>query len=380
MIAVIIFAFFTVIFFIPFEQAATSMVLFARDYTQRVLTGDAAFIFNVVNTLLTIIPLLIVSWVLVLLYRSTFKKIPGSNIVLILCFSTMWGLAIWMLVQDFSTKVYEVEYQAAVTYETVDGQDVEIYNPITEARPLEEGEKQVTHVLEFSTNKSLVVGQEVGTHLELGKYIYLDNDAITRLENDYQRVNFPSQIIRGRVTEIKENEVEITVSWFSILNSFFIIAFASLFTRWWDSKYNPSAAVKYGMGLIVMAVGFGILAYGSTLIPSGSLPGSVRVGMVWLILTYLFLTLGELFLSPVGLSYVSKLVPARMIALMFGVWYLAIAIGNKISASLGGMVEQVQTEYSMSTFFLIFTIGPLVIGVIAILLNPVLKKLMHGVR
>lgn len=380
MIAVIIFAFFTVIFFIPFEQAATSMVLFARDYTQRVLTGDAAFIFNVVNTLLTIIPLLIVSWVLVLLYRSTFKKIPGSNIVLILCFSTMWGLAIWMLVQDFSTKVYEVEYQAAVTYETVDGQDVEIYNPITEARPLEEGEKQVTHVLEFSTNKSLVVGQEVGTHLELGKYIYLDNDAITRLENDYQRVNFPSQIIRGRVTEIKENEVEITVSWFSILNSFFIIAFASLFTRWWDSKYNPSAAVKYGMGLIVMAVGFGILAYGSTLIPSGSLPGSVRVGMVWLILTYLFLTLGELFLSPVGLSYVSKLVPARMIALMFGVWYLAIAIGNKVSASLGGMVEKVQAEYSMSTFFLIFTISPLVIGIIAILLNPVIKKLMHGVR
>src|SRR5699024_1448449 len=71
MIAVIIFAFFTVVFFIPFEQAATSMVLFARDYTERVLTGNAAWIFNIVNTLLTVIPLLIVSWVLVLLYKST---------------------------------------------------------------------------------------------------------------------------------------------------------------------------------------------------------------------------------------------------------------------------------------------------------------------
>src|SRR5690625_6711146 len=91
--------------------------------------------------------------------------------------------------------------------------------------------------------------------------------------------------------------------------------------------------------------------------------------MVWLILAYVFHTLGELFLSPVGLSYVSKLVPARMIALMFGVWYLANAIGNKVSASLGGMVDKIQAEYSMSTFFLIFTIVPAAAGVIAILLD-----------
>lgn len=380
MIAVIIFAFFTVVFFIPFEQAATSMVIFARDYTERVLTGNAALIFNIFNTLLTIVPLLIVSWVLVLLYKNSSKKILGSNIVLILCFLVMWALAIWMLVQDFSTKVYEVEYQAVKTTQVVEGVSHDIYEPITDARPLKEGEQAVPHVLELSTNKGLIVGDYIGAHLELGKYIYLDTDAVNRLQTDYNEVSQPSQIVQGTVTQIKENEVEITVSWFSILNSFFIIALASLFTKWWDSKYNPSAAVKYGLGLIIMAVGFGILAYGSTLIPSGAVPGSVRVGMIWLILTYLFLTLGELCLSPVGLSYVSKLVPARMIALMFGVWYLAIAIGNKISASLGGMVEEIQTEYSMSTFFLIFTIGPLVIGVIAILLNPVLKKLMHGVR
>lgn len=380
MIAVIIFAFFTVLFFIPFEQAATSMVLFARDYTQRVLTGDAALIFNIVNTLLTVIPLLIVSWVLVLLYRSTFKKIPGSNIVLIVCFSVMWGLAIWMLVQDFSTKSYEVEYHAVVKTEIVDGVEHKTFLPITEARPVEPGEEQVMHTLEFSTNKPLSVGQSVAAHLELGKYIYIDQETNRRLEQDYANLNLPSQIISGTITEVKENEVEITVSWFSILNSFFIIALASLFSKWWDSRYNPSAAMKYGLGLIVMAVGFAMLAFGATAIPSGSLPGSVRVGMIWLILAYLFHTLGELFLSPVGLSYVSKLVPARMIALMFGVWYLAIAIGNKVAASLGGMVNTIQEEYSMSTFFLIFTIVPAVAGVIAILLNPVLKKLMHGVR
>jgi len=102
--------------------------------------------------------------------------------------------------------------------------------------------------------------------------------------------------------------------------------------------------------------------------------------MVWLILAYLFHTLGELCVSPVGLSYVSKLVPARMIAFMFGVWYLALAIGNKTSGKMGAMIDDVTTKYDISTFFLIFTFVPIIIGVIALALTPVLKKLMHGVK
>ena len=174
---------------------------------------------------------------------------------------------------------------------------------------------------------------------------------------------------------MNNNLVDVTVSWFSILNSFFIIAFASFFARWWDSKYNPSAAVKYGLGLIIMAIGFGLLAFGSYGLEAGA-----KASMVWLILAYLFHTLGELCLSPVGLSYVSKLVPARMIAFMFGMWYLAIAIGNKLAAVLGGQIENITEAYSMSTFFLIFTIVPVAAGVLVILLNPILKRLMHGVR
>ncbi|HLS12425.1 MAG TPA: hypothetical protein VK050_09710, partial [Flavobacteriaceae bacterium] len=354
--------------------------IFARDYTDRIMTGNAALIFNIFNTLLTIIPLLIVTWVLVLLKKQTFKKIPGSNVVLAVCFAFMWGLVIWMLIQDYSTKSYDVSYDAVAIETVVNGETQTVYEPITEARPLMEGEEAVTHTLQIATNRDLQVGQEVAAHEELGKFIYLDEDVRANLSNDYAKAELPSEIVMGTVSEVKENEVEITVSWFSILNSFFIIAFASLFSKWWDSKYNPSAAMKYGLGLLVMAIGFGILAYGASIIPSGSEAGAVRVSMMWLILTYLFLTLGELFLSPVGLSYVSKLVPARMIALMFGMWYLAIAIGNKIAASLGGMVEQVEQEYSLSVFFLIFTVVPAIAGVIIILLNPVLKRLMHGVR
>ena len=76
----------------------------------------------------------------------------------------------------------------------------------------------------------------------------------------------------------------------------------------------------------------------------------------------------------------SKLVPAWMIAFMFGVWYLALAIGNKTSGQMGAMIDDITAKYDISTFFLIFTFVPMIIAVIAILLNPVLKKLMHGVK
>ena len=182
-------------------------------------------------------------------------------------------------------------------------------------------------------------------------------------------------LIPATVTEVRDNWVEATVSWFSILNSFFIIALASLFSRWWDSRYNPPAAVKYGIGLLMLSVGFGLLAIGSSGITQG-----VKVSMLWLVFAYMFNTMGELCLSPVGLSYVSKLVPGRMIAFMFGVWYLAVAIGHKLAAVVGGQIENITKEYSLTTFFLIFTIVPGIAGVLIILINPFLKKLMHGVK
>ena len=279
MIAFIIFAFFTVFFWMAFEQGATSLVLFARDFTQRSLEGGAATAFKIVDTLLTVVPLGIITWVLYLLFKKTFKTISTSNIVLALSFVAIWGIVGYKLVQDFT-----------------------------------------------------------------------------------------------------DPTAAIPVSWFSILNSFFIITFASFFSKWWDSKYNPSAPVKYGLGLGLLGIGFGILAFGSMAIPAGTEAGAIRVSMIWLILAYLFHTLGELCLSPVGLSYVSKLVPARMIAFMFGMWYLAIAIGNKLAAKVGGMFDTMRDESSLSFFFMIFTVIPIVSGIVVVLIGPLLKKLMHGVK
>lgn len=185
-------------------------------------------------------------------------------------------------------------------------------------------------------------------------------------------------VIFRLIDKFTQTELEVDATWFGILNSFFIITLAPFFSRWWESKYNPSAAVKYGIGLILLGLGFAILSYGASDIPSGAMTASVS--MIFLILAYLLHTMGELCLSPLGLSYLSKLVPARMIGFMFGVWYLAIAVGQKAAATMGGMIDKISAEYSLGTFFLIFTLIPIAVGIVSMLLNPVLKKLMHGIR
>ncbi|MDM1296604.1 peptide MFS transporter [Sphingobacterium sp. N143] len=274
MFAVVLLAFFLVFFFMSFEQAATSLVIVARDNIDRTLTGPALATFNIVNGLLTIVPLSIITWVLIRLAKVTWNKIAISNIVLFICFGLIWAAAFWMLYQEFNKETSEIK-----------------------------------------------------------------------------------------------------VSWFSILNSFFIIALASSVSKIWESKYNPSAAFKYGFGLILVAIGFLIIGLGSF----GIAPGT-KISMVFLVLTYLFHTLGELFISPVGLSYVSKLVPARMLAFMFGIWYLAIAIAQKVAALLGGQVEAIQEEHSLSYFFFLFTAIPALAGLLVMLFNPLIKRLMHGIK
>ncbi len=388
MIAVIIFAIFTVFFFVSFEQGATSLVLFARDYTQRTFVGTGAQIYLVVNSLLTLIPLVIITWVLYLLFKKTFKRIALSNIILGVSFLGVWAVVIWMLKFDLDSQAYEVTYQQTYVNKVdetgnqvmdEEGAAVMHWVPVHETMQVANENVRDTTIT-IASQESLVAGSSILLHEELGDLIYLNDEEVTKVAGLYALHGKPSEIVSAKISKHVGNKVEITTSWFSILNSFFIIALASFFSKWWDSKYNPSAAMKYSLGLILMSIGFAILAYGSSIIPQGAAAGAVRVSIIWLILAYLFHTLGELCLSPVGLSYVSKLVPPRMIAFMFGMWYLAIAIGNKLAGSMGGMIDSISAKHSMSYFFLIFTFVPLIAGVLIALLNPVIKKLMHGVK
>lgn len=274
-----ILAFFTIFFWWAFEQAGSSMTIFAKDFTERTLTGSGSLIFKWVNTLLTIIPLGVITVVLGMLFYKTVKKYPISVVALGLSFAFIWYIAIWMLMKEFDSE-----------------------------------------------------------------------------------------------------SAEIPASWFGVLNSLFIIIFAPLFSKLWETKFNPAPSVKFAMGLILLGLGFGILAFGASVIPQGAEAGAVRVSLVWLVLAYLLHTLGELVLSPVGLSYVSKLAPARLVGMMFGLWFTASAIANFLGGITASFIDKISEAYSLSVFFLIFTAIPILAGLILISITPIIKKKMHGVH
>ena len=298
MIAVSFFAFLTIFFWAIFEQAPGTLTIFARDYTDRVLEGNASIVFLTVDALMTFVPLGIITWVLYLLFKQTFEKFAMANLVLSLSFVMLWGIALWKLIKDI--------YSAG--------------------------------------------------HLSLSDST-LDFLAIEK---------------------VTESLTEIQASWFGILNSLFIITLAPLFSKWWESKYNPSANVKFGLGMFLLGLGMACVAIGANGIEPGA--KSASVGMIWLVLVFFFHTMGELCISPVGLSYVSKLVPPRMIAFMFGVWYLAVAIGMKGAGKFGENIDKIADQNGISYFFWILTIVSLIMGLIAIAFQPVIKKYMHGVR
>ena len=277
MIAVTFFAFLVIFFWAIFEQSPGTLTIFARDYTNRILEGNAGTIFKVVNGLMTVVPLGIITWVLFKLFQQTFKKYTVANLILSASFVIVWGIAIWMLQNQFA-----------------------------------------------------------------------------------------------------ETTLEVPASWFSTLNSLFIISLAPLFSKWWESKYNPPANYKYAIGMVFLALGMACVAFGASDIVPGAKTASVS--MIWLILVYLFHTMGELCISPVGLSYVSKLVPARMIAIMYGIWYLAVAIGMKGAAKFGENVDKIADEKGISYFFWILTIVSIAVAVLAVVFAPFIRKKMHGVR
>jgi proton-dependent oligopeptide transporter, POT family len=125
---------------------------------------------------------------------------------------------------------------------------------------------------------------------------------------------------------------EFPSSWFQSVNSFFILAlapaFAWLWARW--GARQPSSPAKFSFALFAVSAGLFVMAVAS------SLTGPGRVSPLWLVALYFIHTVGELCLSPVGLSAITKLAPARMVGLMMGVWFLSIAFGNKLAGWAAG--------------------------------------------
>jgi len=134
---------------------------------------------------------------------------------------------------------------------------------------------------------------------------------------------------------------EAPTSWLQSVNPLFIICLAPVFGMlWvWLGARNPSLGVKFAMGLILLGAGFLVMAWGSTFVVNDGDVVTFKVSPMWLVVTYFLHTVGELCLSPVGLSSITKLSPKRYVGQMMGTWFMGAALGNLIAGLVAGYIE-----------------------------------------
>jgi POT family proton-dependent oligopeptide transporter len=158
-------------------------------------------------------------------------------------------------------------------------------------------------------------------------------------------------------------------SWFQSLNSLFLILLAPVFAWIWIKlgKKDPTSPTKFTLGLVFVAAGFAILVFAAKQAEQG-----VLVSPLWLTATYLLHTIGELCLSPVGLSAMTRLAPARIAGLTMGVWFLATSVGNYLGGRVGGLYE----SFSLPGLFGAVAIFALGAGLLlALLIRPIRRML-----
>ena len=183
--------------------------------------------------------------------------------------------------------------------------------------------------------------------------------------------------------------MQLTAAQFGSMNAFFIFTLAPVFAWLWTSlaRHNlePSTPVKFALGIAQAGLGFGALVLGA------SMPDETgRVAAIWLVLAYMLHTTGELCLSPVGLSAVTKLAVPSVVGVMMGSWFLATAYSEFVAAQIsklaaiptdGGQVTDIAAALASYTelFNSLLWVG-LGVGVLVLIISPVLRKMMHGIH
>ena len=167
---------------------------------------------------------------------------------------------------------------------------------------------------------------------------------------------------------------EMPASWLQSINPLFIITLAPVFGALWiwlaRRNANPSIPVKFALGLLGLAAGFFVIAWGAANSAAGG------ASPWWLIVTYFLHTCGELCLSPVGLSSITKLAPRDRVGQMMGIWFIAAALGNLIAGLLAGQLENLESQALFAQVAMIVGVA----GLVALLLSPFVRKLMGDVE
>jgi POT family proton-dependent oligopeptide transporter len=174
---------------------------------------------------------------------------------------------------------------------------------------------------------------------------------------------------------------EMPTTWFQSVNSFFIIVFAPVFAAiWvWMAKRNMelSSPAKFALGLALTAVGFALMIGAANKVVSSG--GTVLVSPWWLIGSYFFQTVGELCVSPVGLSSMTKLSPRQYVGQMMGIWFLAASVGNLVAGLVGGHIDPTKLDQT-PTVFIGTTVALAIATVVLLLLIGPIRRMMADVK
>ncbi len=211
----------------------------------------------------------------------------------------------------------------------------------------------------------------------------------------FEQAGSSMNLFADKFTDLTAGTFTIPSSWFQSVNSIIIIVFAPIFAAMWYSlgkrNVEPSTPLKMSIGLAFIGIGFLLLAIGG-----GRADAGIKVSPLWLIGAYLLHSWGELCLSPVGLSYVTRMAPVKFASLLMGVWFLANAAANKVAgflagytplpgeppaavqSGLGGYIQQLSG--TNKGFFSIFVVTSLAASVVMLACVPLLKRLTRSVR
>lgn len=181
---------------------------------------------------------------------------------------------------------------------------------------------------------------------------------------------------------------EMPITWFQSVNPVVVVLFAPVMAVLWETlakhKMEPSSPMKQALGLLLLSIGYLVIAYATY-----GVDDNMKVSMWWLVSLYFIHTIGELSLSPIGLSMVSKLAPAHLASLLMGVWFMSNAASNILAGKLATLLPDGDGKASsflgieiatLSDFFMLFAVMAGVAAVLLFALYPVLKKMMKGVE
>ncbi len=181
---------------------------------------------------------------------------------------------------------------------------------------------------------------------------------------------------------------EMPTTWFQSINPIVVVAFAPIMATLWETlakhKMEPASPVKQAIGLLLLAIGYAIIAFGTNGLADGQ-----KASMWWLFALYFIHTIGELSLSPIGLSMVNKLSPIHLASLLMGVWFMSNAASNILAGKLATLLPTAEQPVhsflgfqitNLTDFFTLFAVMAGAAAVLLFCLCPLLKKMMKGVE